>query len=246
VCSLTVEYEEHRRFVTHWNFEAVTRSHQLFAQPDLGTWKLLSELPDTDAETGAPMDDATFTSRWQRQSEVVLKHLMKKHEGEVRQFWGKWSKGKGEIHPNLYDPQFALTHDDYLRCKGKADWGKGKSIHQRDYDIMSRCHGKGKDKDEGKQHSKGDEDEHEFRFENRVLRERHDGSWEHMGGMAVSLPQLFLSLGHLYTAAELYGYFNTLEPLCVKRPHAWASPVRQVAAAGRWRESNGRGRGFGR
>ena len=35
------------------------------------------QLPDTEVETGAPMDDSTSASRWQRKSEDVLKGLIK-------------------------------------------------------------------------------------------------------------------------------------------------------------------------
>ena len=83
-------------------------------------------------------------------------------------------------------------------------------------------------------------------FCNRVLRLHHDFSWHYRAGIAVSLPHLFLSLGQMHTAAELYGYFNTLEPLCVKRPHAWTNPVRQAAAYQRWQDNKWGGRGFGR
>jgi hypothetical protein len=83
------------------------------------------------------------------------------------------------------------------------------------------------------------------RFCNRVLKLRHDGSWKYKTGVAITLLELFVKLGPEYTAAELYAYYNTLATLSVKRPHAWAHPVRQMAATDKWKLNKGRGgRGF--
>ena len=94
--------------------------------------------------------------------------------------------------------------------------------------------------------SQGKEADCEYVFRNRVLQLRHDGSWQYRAGIAITLPHLFLHLGREYTAAELYGYFNTLETLAVKRPRPWTNPLRQAAAAQHWKENKGRGRGFAR
>ena len=89
--------------------------------------------------------------------------------------------------------------------------------------------------------SQGQEADCEYVFRNRVLQLRRDGSWQYRTGIAISLPHLFCSLGREreYTAAELYGYYNTLETLAVKRPRPWTNPVRQAAAAQRWKEKQG-------
>ena len=60
-------------------------------------------------------------------------------------------------------------------------------------------------------------------FRNRVLQLRHDGSWQYRVGIAICLPHLFLCLGRDYTAAELHGYYNTLETLAVKRHYGVGS-----------------------
>jgi hypothetical protein len=54
-----------------------------------------------------------------------------------------------------------------------------------------------------------------------------------------------LELGRWSSAQELYGYYNSLDLLAVKRPHAWANPTRQAAAILRKQETGfwGFGRG---
>ena len=87
----------------------------------------------------------------------------------------------------------------------------------------------------------------DYLFRNRVLQLRHDGSWKYKVGIAITLLELFVQLGPEYTAAQLYGYYNSLDTLAVKRPHAWAHPVRQMAAIEHWKSNKGRGgRGFPR
>ena len=165
----------------------------------------------------------------------------------MRELSGSWCRGEGEAHDFLFDPQFALTNEDHLMCKGLAK-GLDQSRYQRDSEIMWQCHWKGpaeggdKGKGKGKQLAVGSKGKDELEFRNRVVQRHHDSSWQNRAGIAVTLPQLFLSLGRKYTAAELYGYFNTLESLCITRLHAWARPVRQAASIER--ASKGRGRGF--
>ena len=139
-------------------------------------------------------------------------------------------------------------------CKGMAK-GLGDSRFRRDYEIMWRWNRHGPDPaskgtTKGEQvlavGSQGQESDCEHVFRNRVLQLRHDGSWQYRAGSAITLPHVFLYLGREYTAAELYGYYNTLETLAVKRPRPWSNPVRQAAAAQRWKDNKGRGRGFAR
>ena len=200
------------------------------------------------------MDASTFDSRWHHNHEAELTALTKKHEGEVRELQGFWCPGRGETHNFLYDPQFACNQGDYLMCKGMAK-GLGQSRFRREYEIMWGWHRHGPDPaskgtTKGEQvlavGSQGKNADGEYSFRNHVLQLRHDGSWQHRAGIAITLPHLFLHLGREYTAAELYGYFNTLETLVVKRPHSWGNPVRQEAAAQRWKNNKGRGRGFAR
>ena len=74
-----------------------------------GGWKLIDELPDTDQLSGAIMDSATFASRWQQKPSEVLKHLLKKHEGELVELRGWWARGDEEFPPDeLFDPAGTL------------------------------------------------------------------------------------------------------------------------------------------
>ena len=45
-------------------------------------------LPDTDGE-GEPMSSHALAGRWQYNVAEVLKHLMKKHEGELAELTGR-------------------------------------------------------------------------------------------------------------------------------------------------------------
>jgi hypothetical protein len=83
---LTSENADGRRFVAALNFEAITRRYDLLERTPgalLPTWQLCSQLPDSDLETGAPMDASKFASLWQRKAADVLTALIKKHEGEL-------------------------------------------------------------------------------------------------------------------------------------------------------------------
>ena len=67
-------------------------------------------------------------------------------------------------------------------------------------------------------------------FESNILRWEQDGSWWVRTGRCLSLAQLFAKCGSHFTAAKLYEYYNLCRPIASKRPHAWSSPARQVAA----------------
>jgi hypothetical protein len=269
-------------FVQAQNFQAITRRFDLLERSPgalfhsmQGGWRLTDELPDTDVETGAVMDPMTFASRWQRDPAKVLLHMMKKHEGELRELEGYWCHGRGDVPDFLFDPQFALSQTDWSLCKGLGK-GTTTSKYQAEADIawsMSQKQ-KGKSKEgkgdggkaqqlqgkskEGKgdggkaqqllavgsQRSKDLYDEQHLVFQSNVLKLNGDGTWQYRAGTAISLPQLLLSLGPSYTAAQLYAYFNTSKTLATKRPHAWSSPWREAAKYKRYQET---GRyGFGR
>ena len=55
--------------------------------------------------------------RWQGDKEKVLKHLFKKHEGELVEVDGQWVKGSGDIPDPLFDPQFTQNEVDFALCK---------------------------------------------------------------------------------------------------------------------------------
>ena len=79
---------------------------------------MVDQLPDTDELSGIPMPDDTFASRWQRDREMVLKHLLATHEGDLVELEGWWERGQGEVPDALFDPQFAGNDEDFRLCKG--------------------------------------------------------------------------------------------------------------------------------
>ena len=74
-------------------------------------------------------------------------------------------------------------------------------------------------------------------FNSTVLRVIADGTWHCRRGTCMSLAHLFAMIGHGYTAARLYEYYNLCRPLASKRQHPWSSPVRQQAAHDRYNET---------
>ena len=195
-----------------------------------------------------------------------MKHLMKKHEGDLVELKGWWERGQGEVPDALFDPQFACNEVDFTFCKGFGKSGDSyqRSKHAADYRAVNRmAEGKGKGKDKAKGKDKGKEQPavggagqpavgggggkgkpavggkgqlvlaRGLPFESNVLRWTEEGTWYYRAGACLSLPHLFAKCGHLFTAAKLYEYYNLCRPIASKRPHAWSSPARQVAASER-------------
>ena len=73
--------------------------------------------------------------------------------------------------------------------------------------------------------------------ENRVLWVDTNGEAWTRDATVSSLPSLFLQLGKIWSAVDLYGYWNRCQLLLVKRPHAWPSPDRRLAAVIRHQET---------
>ena len=80
-------------------------------------------------------------------------------------------------------------------------------------------------------------------FESNILRWPEDGTWYYRAGTCLSLPHVFAKCGRLFTAAKLYAHYNLCRPLASKRPHAWSSPARQVAAIERYAATGRYGHG---
>ena len=176
---------------------------------------------------------------------------------------GQWEKGKGEIPAALFDPQFASSGTDYRFCKGfgksyqhskyatdyktinKLAKGKGKSKQQpavggTGQPAVGGGGGKGKPAVGGKGQlvlARG------LPFESNILRWNEDGTWYYRAGTCLSLPHVFAKCGRLFTAAKLYAYYNLCRPIASKRPHAWSSPARQVAAIERYAATGRYGHG---
>ena len=173
---------------------------------------------------------------------------------------GWWERGQGEVPDALFDPQFGSNDEDFRFCKGFGKSGDSyqRSKHAADYRAMAEGKGKGKDKAKGK--DKGKEQPavgstgqpavgggggkgkpavggkgqlvlaRGLPFESNILRWNEDGTWYYRAGTCLSLPHVFAKCGRLFTAAKLYEYYNLCRPIASKRPHAWSSPARQVAA----------------
>ena len=72
----------------------------------------LVSFPDTDGE-GDAIQLQVFASRWRHDPHGLLKHLIKKHEGELIEVEGYWIQGIGPVPDQLFHPQFASILEDY-------------------------------------------------------------------------------------------------------------------------------------
>ena len=161
---------------------------------------------------------------------------------------GWWERGEGEVPDALFDPQFVVCEEDFRFCKGLGKGGESyqHSLHAADYRAANRSFkgkGKGKGKDKGKEQpavggtgqpavggggGKGKPavggkgqlvQARGLPFESNILRWNEDGTWYCRAGTCLSLPHVFAKCGHLYTAAQLYAYYNLCRPIASKRPH---------------------------
>ena len=98
-------------------------------------------------------------SRWQGDMVKVLKHLFKKHEGELVEVEGKWVEGTGDIPDPLFDPQFTQNEDDYKLCQRlDQPLAISRSQYSHSYLAKGKVHrgGKGKgQKGKGKEEEQG-------------------------------------------------------------------------------------------
>ena len=177
---------------------------------------------------------------------IGLASLAEKTRGELVELEGWWERGTGEVPDALFDPQFACTEDDFKFCKGLGKGGsQQRSKYVADYRVVNRMAehkgkgngtgqpavggggGKGKPAVGGKGQfvrARG------LPFKSNILCWNADGTWYYRAGTCLSLPHVFAKCGRLFTAAKLYEYYNLCRPIASKRPHAWSSPARQVAA----------------
>ena len=100
-----------------------------------------------------------YPSRWQGDKAKVLKHLFKKHEGELVEVEGKWVEGTGDIPDPLFDPQFTQNEDDFKLCKSlDQPLAISRSQYSHSYLAKLKVHrgGKGKgQKGKGKEEEQG-------------------------------------------------------------------------------------------
>ena len=88
---------------------------------------LLRELPDTDF-SGRPISAEIFQQRWQGNAQLLIKHLVKKHEGEVIELDGQWvpMEGPPPISGPFFHPQFAASASQWHEMKAmRKSQGKG-------------------------------------------------------------------------------------------------------------------------
>ena len=248
-----------------YRYDILEREPDALKKSSEGGWRLIDELPDTDTRSGDIMSWATFAGRWKHNPSLVLKHLLKKHEGELVELQGGWVRGEEKFIPDaLFDAQFASCEEEFRSCKG-LDKGAGKkrSKYSADYHSWQRHIGKSRGK--GKPavgepavggSGKGPADGGKGRsimqrlhvgesFISNVLRVYPDGTWYVRQGVCMSLAHLFAKLGKRWTAAKLYQYYNLCNILACKRTHPWGSPANQAAASGRFATSGMYGHGRG-
>ena len=162
----------------------------------------------------------------------------------------EWTEGKGEIPDILFHPQFASNDEDYNFCM-RNGWGKSSWISQYDNDreIMNKYARKegmpvgGTSQPAIGQLAIGSRGQSVLArgkpFESNILKLNLDGTWSYRNGKCFSLSDLFAKCGKSFTMARLYKYCNHCRRIATKRPHAWTSPHRQVAA---WQHKENTGR----
>ena len=220
-------------FISTMNMIAIDHRHLIFEDNNISTSVLLTSLPDTDG-VGDEISQHDFQTRWQRDSLELLKHLFRKHEGEIFELSGEWMDFHpaigGSLPECLFHEQFAKTHEQWQLLshfrKQKSEERKGK--------------GKGKgNKGKGKQPEA-------VIGATRILQPpKWQGlPWQLREAVVITMPGLFYSLRDKFSACDLYRFWNNGELLAIKRAHAWAKPERIAAAKLRYQET---GRyGFGR
>ena len=88
---------------------------------------LLQRLPDTDF-SGRPISAEIFRQRWQGNAQLLIKHLFKKHEGEIVELAGQWVPRvePPPISGPLFHPQFAASASQWHEVKAmRKSQGKG-------------------------------------------------------------------------------------------------------------------------
>ena len=152
-------YDDDMYFVPWMNLRSITCMHDIFDREklamvgsDRGGWRLCDELADTDADGGKAMSRETFMDRCRGDKSFWLKHLFKKHEGELVEVGGKWVDGTGVIPDPLFDPQFAQNEDDLDLCRrlGRPS-AIARSKYSPSYLAKGKAHRGGKGKGQKRQ-----------------------------------------------------------------------------------------------
>ena len=165
---MTCKYDGNKYFVPWMNHKSTSRKFDILQREpdalkgsDMGGWRLCDELADTDFDGGKAMSWEKFRnpSRWRGDTALVLKHLFRKHEGELVEVVGKWVEGTGNIPDPLFDPQFTQNWDDFKLCKSlDQPLAISRSQYSHSYLAKGKVHrgGKGKgQKGKGKEEEQG-------------------------------------------------------------------------------------------
>ena len=224
----------------------------------VGGWKLGDELPDTDELTGEPVSDWEFHQRWNKSAGLLMHHLIKKHEGELKELEGHWVESSdpfSSIPDALFAPQFSLNDPDFETAMWLDKPRRGSSSkYAESYLWMAK--GKGKSKGKPAVGGKGEPsvgggkgkpavggkgqwiaaNNNNGVWVSSTLQMSRTG-WKYREGSCIDLATVFLNLGQYYTATQLYKYWNTLPPFASKKPHPWGSPWIQQAAHERFQKT---------
>ena len=191
---------------------------------------LFQRLPDPNG-IGEPISEKAFwADPWRGNSQELLFHVMKTHEGELAEVIGEWV-------PYDYDPAIgvptALCHPQF--AWNAKQFGKMSAL------TKPKGNGKGKRKGQPLAAPSFIKDPTEVSAigETRVLRPPTDNGrcWHVRSSRVVSLPRLFYELGKRFNACELLAYWSTLQSFAIKKPHGVASAERQMAAQLRYEET---------
>ena len=236
--------EVKRDFVAWMDWNALDYQHKLFAKifesPKLADGsenreatpaivshvELLTSLPDTDGQ-GDPIHWHNCLERWNTRSGVLLRHLLRKHSGEVAEAWGDWTPwyGRAPMEGSLYHPQFAWDEEQFVELKSKAK-GKGKKGGKRG---PRSAHGdkSGKSQLMAAQAPRG---ARVLSFEN--IPPGYECAFRSAG--VFTLPMIFYYCGSEFSASALYRFYCVSRLMCVRRAHSWSSYERTVAARMRY------------
>ena len=159
-------------------------------------------------------------------SQELLFHLMKRHEGELAEVIGEWVPYDYDpaigVPTALCLPQFALDDKQF-----------------RNMSALTKPKGKGKGKCKGQPLAAPSFVSAWPIGETRVLRPPTNNGecWHVRSSRVVSLPRLFYELGVQYNACELLAYWSTLQSFALKKPHSVSSAERQMAARLRYEKT---------
>ena len=223
-----------RDFVSSNGFLALRAGHRLIdwlrsADGDSPrTRTFLGVLPDTDF-SGRPIYPEDFQTRWGGDSTALIKHLFKKHEGEIAEVRGEWMPWYGEPPSSgpMFHPQFATSEPQWVQLS--AMWngdvkskGKRKGSQSADGDTSNR----GK----GSKSADGDMSNLVISFRENVP-PGYDFAFRKAS--VVTLPALMLHLSDRFCAADLYAFYCSCRLLAIRRQHSWGSAVRRAAGVDR-------------